>query len=240
MYYLKSRYYNPRWGRFLNADVYCTTGMSVISTNMFAYCYNNPTMRIDADGYASVTINCYKNGFGHADMTIDRTTYSYGCYGSGGFVYKDALFGRAQGYIIKADETSWRKYEQLERKITSFTITVSENEKETILNFYKDILGVSKFEREPDENLYYKGKVYKVSNGNYMKYSFLLNNCVTAVTRALYTAIPEELWYVGDESYGDGSYFIGIFIPAVLAFFMNEYDKYYDCTIRFYNKKLAK
>ncbi len=52
-YYLQSRYYNPEVGRFLNADVYATTGDSVIATNTFAYCSNNPVMFSDYNGNAS-------------------------------------------------------------------------------------------------------------------------------------------------------------------------------------------
>ena len=50
-YYLQSRYYNPNWGRFINADVYCNTGIGVIATNMFTYCDNNPINYIDPDGF---------------------------------------------------------------------------------------------------------------------------------------------------------------------------------------------
>lgn len=50
-YYLQSRYYNPIVGRFLNADFYCDTGTSLLSTNMFAYCGNNPIMYSDSDGF---------------------------------------------------------------------------------------------------------------------------------------------------------------------------------------------
>ncbi|MDE5963953.1 MAG: RHS repeat-associated core domain-containing protein, partial [Eubacterium sp.] len=50
-YYLQSRYYNPTVGRFLNADIYCDTGTSLLGTNMFAYCENNPTNSVDSNGY---------------------------------------------------------------------------------------------------------------------------------------------------------------------------------------------
>ena len=42
LYYLQSRYYNPEWGRFLNADVFVSTGQGILGNNMFAYCRNNP------------------------------------------------------------------------------------------------------------------------------------------------------------------------------------------------------
>lgn len=56
-YYLQSRYYNPAIGRFLNADVYYDTGTSLLGTNMFAYCNNNPVMYTDPTGTASDSNN---------------------------------------------------------------------------------------------------------------------------------------------------------------------------------------
>ena len=49
-YYLQSRYYNPTWGRFINADRYVSTGQGMLGYNMFAYCGNNPVNRIDSTG----------------------------------------------------------------------------------------------------------------------------------------------------------------------------------------------
>ena len=49
-YYLQSRYYNPYWGRFVNADGYVSTGQGILGNNMFAYCGNNPISRIDSLG----------------------------------------------------------------------------------------------------------------------------------------------------------------------------------------------
>ena len=50
LYYLQSRYYNPEWGRFINADAFVSTGQGILGNNMFAYCRNNPVRRIDASG----------------------------------------------------------------------------------------------------------------------------------------------------------------------------------------------
>ena len=52
LYYLQSRYYNPIWGRFLNADALVSTGQGNLGNNMFAYCRNNPVSRKDASGMA--------------------------------------------------------------------------------------------------------------------------------------------------------------------------------------------
>ena len=49
-YHLKSRYYSPEVGRFLNADGYAQTGQGLLDKNMFAYCGNNPVNRVDKTG----------------------------------------------------------------------------------------------------------------------------------------------------------------------------------------------
>ena len=43
LYYLRSRYYNPRWGRFVNAD-------QKIGKNCFLYCSANPICCVDQSG----------------------------------------------------------------------------------------------------------------------------------------------------------------------------------------------
>ena len=50
MYYLNSRYYNPKMGRFISADAYVSTGQGLLGYNMYAYCGNNPVNRIDSEG----------------------------------------------------------------------------------------------------------------------------------------------------------------------------------------------
>ena len=49
-YYLGSRFYSPRHGRFINADKHFDTETGVLGTNMYAYCNNNPVMFTDPTG----------------------------------------------------------------------------------------------------------------------------------------------------------------------------------------------
>ena len=56
MYYLNSRYYDQTVRRFINADVYVSTGQGILGNNMYAYCGNCPVSRIDStgEGWSSV------------------------------------------------------------------------------------------------------------------------------------------------------------------------------------------
>jgi hypothetical protein len=50
LYYLQSRYYNPEWGRFINADGAVGHIGNIQGHNMFQYCFNNPVMMSDPSG----------------------------------------------------------------------------------------------------------------------------------------------------------------------------------------------
>ena len=59
---MQSRYYNPDWGRFINADATEVLGLTkgvLLSHNAFAYCANNPVMGSDPSGYFSIDNNIY-------------------------------------------------------------------------------------------------------------------------------------------------------------------------------------
>ena len=58
LYYLQSRYYNPTWGRFINADdiEYLGADGTLQSYNLFVYCSNNPVNFIDPSGHSILAI----------------------------------------------------------------------------------------------------------------------------------------------------------------------------------------
>ena len=49
-YYLNTRYYSPEMCRFISSDGYIQTGQGILDKNMFAYCENNPTNKVDKNG----------------------------------------------------------------------------------------------------------------------------------------------------------------------------------------------
>ena len=50
LYYLRSRYYNPNLGRFVNADRVFDANDSVTTYNQYAYCDNCPVIYLDSEG----------------------------------------------------------------------------------------------------------------------------------------------------------------------------------------------
>ena len=51
LYYLRSRYYDPAWERFLNADAILETDGSPLAHNPFSYCRNLPIVNSDPEGF---------------------------------------------------------------------------------------------------------------------------------------------------------------------------------------------
>ncbi|MBO5148004.1 MAG: RHS repeat-associated core domain-containing protein, partial [Clostridia bacterium] len=70
-YYLQSRYYNPEWGRFLNADEYLSTAQGLLSYNTYTYCLNNSIMSCDSTGKWTFSI-----GWSFSAFLFGGVTYS--------------------------------------------------------------------------------------------------------------------------------------------------------------------
>ena len=92
-YYLQSRYYDPVVKRFINADVFASTGQGFLGYNMFAYCNNNPTNMSDTGGGRPSWEHSYGDGIvGYTDSRTSsnapKTTSSY--FGIIGSISHDA------------------------------------------------------------------------------------------------------------------------------------------------------
>ena len=100
-YYLQSRYYDPAICRFINADTFATTDANgFLSANMFAYCENNPIMRVDPDGSSplSLVINTLV-GAGVAAASAAINANIAGSPISTGDLIKAAAVGAVSGFL---------------------------------------------------------------------------------------------------------------------------------------------
>ena len=71
LYYLRSRYYNPALGRFLNADAIVIISRGLLYNNDFAYCRSNPIVYRDENGHF---INLIIGKL--IDLAIDKLGYA--------------------------------------------------------------------------------------------------------------------------------------------------------------------
>lgn len=100
-YYLQSRYYDPVYHRFINADSYASTNATnATACNMFAYCYNNPVIYRDSNGTDPVeTIDI--NGDGVVDCHVYEYNYSGYITGIMGTSASVPVSGSGKLYIYK-------------------------------------------------------------------------------------------------------------------------------------------
>ena len=103
LYYLQSRYYNPAWGRFVNADSESLITASPKSVtwdkNLFAYCDSNPVVRIDSEGHAwNIIIGAVVGGITSGGMSI-LTSLAVGEPIDWGLVAIDAISGAVGGAL---------------------------------------------------------------------------------------------------------------------------------------------
>ena len=105
LYYLQSRYYNPEWGRFINADS-LIDNRGVHTQNVFAYCGNNPVSREDTKGNISVTLGLALVGgiIGAAISAVSSAVTQYVFTGS--VNWKSVGVATVSGFISGAIATS--------------------------------------------------------------------------------------------------------------------------------------
>ena len=78
-YYLKSRFYDPNTGKFLNAD---SVSMLITGEKAYTYCENNPVNFSDPEGstYANrpmceyFNVNAWSDTFLHVGLSLDQST----------------------------------------------------------------------------------------------------------------------------------------------------------------------
>ena len=67
LYYLRSRYYNPQWGRFVNAD------NMIAELNLFTYCKDNPILLYDPNGKWSLNKTVIEDAKSYVRNIVNQT-----------------------------------------------------------------------------------------------------------------------------------------------------------------------
>lgn len=111
---MQSRYYNPQWRRFINADdtsILLATKGTLLGSNLFAYCENNPVNKVDFSGREStVIIKIVSIIIALAIMNMsfgDRVENVFPCYyisyfdeNTGKYIQKKEIYCRAFDYYF--------------------------------------------------------------------------------------------------------------------------------------------
>ena len=80
MYYLRSRYYNPEIGRFLNADIYIAAQTDIGAHNVYAYCRNQCINCADKSGaFVFVITNGLQDALLATEQRIDEIDDASNC-----------------------------------------------------------------------------------------------------------------------------------------------------------------
>ena len=82
MYYCKSRFYVPKWRRWLNSDsINYLEPQNITCLNLFAYCNNNPVMYMDENGNFAFFILTAVIGAIIGGLAAGITSYQHGARG---------------------------------------------------------------------------------------------------------------------------------------------------------------
>ncbi len=74
LYYLNSRYYDPKTGRFINADGLINQGFP-FGNNLFVYCGNNPVKKDDPSGYSDRNAFCTYEDVRHGGLLFVKLAF---------------------------------------------------------------------------------------------------------------------------------------------------------------------
>ena len=194
LYYLQSRYFHTDINRFFNADdpdIARESKDIPVGMNLFAYCNNDPVNGTDPTGcWSGVSVYYYKlkkgvtkgSTFGHLDIRIDNTIYSYAKYKSGNF-------------LITSEIKAYHDYQKSKYTIYSKTIKVTNEEKYDIKSFYNEQKNCSKVKATATFSRNKKSKIRKINSGEYKTYHLTSRNCATFVLDGLRCAFGLTIFF---------------------------------------------
>jgi RHS repeat-associated protein len=99
-YYVSSRYYDPEIGRFISADnidLVLASQTVLTDKNLYAYCDNNPVIRMDEDGYFWIEV-----GIVAAGGVVGAMMGAFSAAATGGNVMQGVIKGGLTGILGSA------------------------------------------------------------------------------------------------------------------------------------------
>ena len=129
MYYLETRYYDPKTCRFVKHDNYISTDQNITCYNMYTYCANNPVSRIDSNGTIwSEICEFVKTAVFEIGNNLENLSSAYASCGGIAAADGPLPFGDALGIIgatvLTAGAVSYGIYQaiQVSPKVISKTV----------------------------------------------------------------------------------------------------------------------
>ena len=104
LYYLRSRYYNPRWGRFVNADA--LMGHDLLGNNMYSYCANHVILTRDSDG---LLFSWLQNAWNTTAETIREGLNWIGDKASAAWNWASVKISNVWGIMVDTVSSAWMR-----------------------------------------------------------------------------------------------------------------------------------
>ena len=162
LYYLRSRYYDPETGRFINADDtdYLGYDDTPLSTNLFAYCENNPVKYKDEKGYVKTPLWFLRKQAQKKVIDAMKDDYAK-------VIVEQWFYGGGKKYETARTRMDWSSYmtknKKLKNKIIGYAYSALKRKK-TSFSKKKDSLTLS----DSGYGGYYTG--YDLLNGSNYNY----------------------------------------------------------------------
>lgn len=123
-------------------------------------------------------------GFGHMDIALGDTVYTYGCYDAS----SNRLFGiLSDGVLVKADRAAYIPFclEYAKKRLIGYGVVLTDKQKEAVRAKLTEFLQESTRWYPSEENREQKAleaaagaEFYKIGKGPFKTYNFLTTNCV--------------------------------------------------------------
>lgn len=184
LYYLKSRYYDPTTGRFLNADSQFNNGLTKL--NLFAYADNNPVNAIDSQGTDAIWLQDTDAvyGLGHSGALFQDSTgiwyhFYWGANGENSFLASGKKGEREIAVNLTARFFSNDTVESINHKLHFVDKVYCGSKYEGAIYFKGDYSESVKYILQLQEDVETKSKYFGP------RYNFVGDNCVQETMKSL-------------------------------------------------------